>query len=270
MAVKAILIILVIVVLMEDSTSIKKSPEEEREDRDLAEKVNSTLAEEEKERHEEEEKKKGKETVKKERGSEKKKEIGNPVKVGEDEASSNLNSSSTGPKCRPCSPCEQCPEIQPCPPIEDCQECPPVKENGPCIKCKPCPRCEDPEECPPILPCPVDNTTRIHPECPSLPSCTESQMTVPVAMLVGAAATVLFTGVATVVGLVIRYVPPTVSGFLFLSTIIIVWYLSSQYPAVAREMGDRVVTTLREGSVTLGNRVMAALQRHDEQVGFPV
>jgi hypothetical protein len=93
-------------------------------------------------------------------------------------------------------------------------------------------------------------------------------MSVPVAMAVGAAASLLVTGVVTVVGLVIRYVPPTVSGFLFLSTIIIVWYLSSQYPTVAREMGERVVTVLREATVTLGNRVMAALQRHNEQVIF--
>ncbi len=95
-------------------------------------------------------------------------------------------------------------------------------------------------------------------------------MTIPVAMAVGAGAALLVTGVATVVGLVIRYVSPTVSGFLFLSTIIIVWYLSSQYPETAREMGGRVVAVLREATVTLSNRVMAAIRHHNEQVGVSI
>ncbi len=94
-------------------------------------------------------------------------------------------------------------------------------------------------------------------------------MSVPEAMAIGAVAGLLVTGLATTIGLLLRYVSPIVSGFLFLSTIIIVWYLSSQYPAVARDLGGRAATLLREAAVALGHRVMAAVQRHQEQVSVP-
>ncbi len=81
-------------------------------------------------------------------------------------------------------------------------------------------------------------------------------MSIPVAMAVGAAASVLVMGVAATVGLVIRYVSPIASGFIFVSTIIIVWYLSSQYPETARELGRRAWTTLQEATVALGHRVL--------------
>jgi hypothetical protein len=93
-------------------------------------------------------------------------------------------------------------------------------------------------------------------------------MTVPVAMAVGAGAALLVTGVATAVGLVIRYVPPIVSGFIFVSTIIIVWYLSSQYPETARDLGRRAWTTLQEATVALGHRIVEAIRHHNDQVGF--
>ncbi len=92
-------------------------------------------------------------------------------------------------------------------------------------------------------------------------------MTVPVAMAVGAAATLLATGVAAVLGLLFRYVPPLVSGFLFLTIVIMVWFLSSRYPEVARETGGRLMTILREATVALGHRIMETL-RHQEQVCF--
>ncbi len=95
-------------------------------------------------------------------------------------------------------------------------------------------------------------------------------MSVPVAMAVGAAATLLAAGVATVLGLLFRYVPPLISGCLFLTIIILVWFLSSHYPEVARETGERVVDVLREATVALSHRVIAAIRRHQDQVGFSV
>ncbi len=94
-------------------------------------------------------------------------------------------------------------------------------------------------------------------------------MSTPVAMAVGAVTGILVTGTAAIVGLILRYVPPFVSGFLFLATIIILWYLCSQYPETARELGGRAWTALQEATVALGHQVMEALQRHQEQVGVP-
>jgi hypothetical protein len=94
-------------------------------------------------------------------------------------------------------------------------------------------------------------------------------MTIPVAMAVGAGAALLVSGVLTFIGLVVRYVSPTVSGFLFVAVIILVWYLSSQYPETARELGRRAWTTLQEATVALGHRVMETIQRHQDQVGVP-
>ncbi len=93
-------------------------------------------------------------------------------------------------------------------------------------------------------------------------------MTVPVAMAVGAAATLLTAGVAAVLGFLFRYVPPLVSGCLFLTIIILVWFLSSHYPEVAREAGGRVVDVLREATVALSHRVMEAIRHRSNQVGF--
>ncbi len=94
-------------------------------------------------------------------------------------------------------------------------------------------------------------------------------MTVPVAMAVGAVATLTITGVATVIGLLLRYAPPIFSGLLFIAIVALTWYLSSNYPETARELGGRVVATLREASIALGHRVLEAIQRHQEQVGVP-
>ncbi len=76
-------------------------------------------------------------------------------------------------------------------------------------------------------------------------------MTVPVAMVVGAVVSLFVTGVAAAIDLLLRYVPPIVSGILFLAVIILIWYLSSQYPETARELGGRVVATLREATIAL-------------------
>ncbi len=89
-----------------------------------------------------------------------------------------------------------------------------------------------------------------------------------VAMAVGAVAGLLVTGVAAIIGIIIRYFSPIECGFLFLATIIIVWYFSSQYPETARELGGRAATLLREAATALSHRVMEALRHHHEQVGL--
>ncbi len=94
-------------------------------------------------------------------------------------------------------------------------------------------------------------------------------MSVPLAMAVGACASLLVTGVATAIGLLLRYAPPIYCGLLFLSIVVLTWYLSSHYPETARELGGRVVATLREATIALSHRVMEAIRHHNDQVGFP-
>ncbi len=93
-------------------------------------------------------------------------------------------------------------------------------------------------------------------------------MSVPEAMAVGAVAGLLVTGLATTIGLLLRYVPPIVSGFIFVAAIVIIWYLCSHYPETAREIGGRAAALLREAATALSHRVMAALQRQADQVGL--
>jgi hypothetical protein len=265
MVLKTLLLVIVIAILMEDSTSIKKTPEEEKEEREMAEKVNATLAEEEKERQEEEEKEKKrqdrdekqedeKEKKKKDRTQDEKKKMdsGPGIVEKEDEASSS-NNGSVCPVFKECGPC---PEAPSCPP---CEECPEVERCPPCKECG---------SCPPVKPCPgVNSTVDQPPSISGCPAAGEATMTVPVAMAVGAAAGLLITGAATIIGLIIRYLSPIESGFLFLTTIIVVWYLCSHHPETARELGGRAWTALQEAAVALGHRVMEAI-RHQEQVGL--
>ncbi len=244
----------------------KKTKEEEKEDEEIQKAVNATLAAEEEEKKKEDEKKKRTEDDikgKKEDKAEKK-----DVKTKADqqenqnEASPSLNC--TCPVIIPCKPCQDCPD-----PVE-CGPCPGV---GDCPPCKPCKICEPCQECPSkeCDPCPLSNNSSIHQDCPSPPVCTETGgMSVPVALVVGAMASLLATGVAAAIGLILRYVPPIVSGFLFLATVVILWYLCSQYPETARELGGRAANLLREAAVALGHRVMAAVQRHTEQVSVSV
>ncbi len=93
-------------------------------------------------------------------------------------------------------------------------------------------------------------------------------MSVPVAVAVGATLGVVVTGVAAAIGLLLRYASPIESGFVFVATIIVVWYLCSHYPEMARDLGGRAATILREATVALGHRIMAAIQRHQDQVKF--
>ncbi len=248
---------MVFAILLDDSSSIRKTEEEKREEKELAEKVNATLAEEEeKERREEEEKKKLQDQGKKGQGQEKERKTSSTEKV------ECLDEASSTPNCT-------CPEVRPCPKEKDCgpceickssEECPPVKDCEPCEECGSCPPVK------PCLPC-SSNYTSVQP--PSGPGCSADMPTV-VAMAVGAAASLVVTGVAAAIGLLLRYASPMVSGFIFLATIIIVWYLSSQYPETARELGGRAATLLREAAVALGHRLMEALRHHREQVSFPI
>jgi hypothetical protein len=248
MGIKVILIIVVIAILMDDSASIRKTEEERKEEKEMAEKVNATLAEEKKRQEEEDEKKRGKTGS----GNQKRKE---------DEASS-LNCTcpvvDPCPEVRDCAPCAPCPGVDPCPEEKPCGECPEIR---PCLPCRPCGPCP---------PGPVANNTGHHQDCPAPLPCQDSAgMSVPVALLVGACTGVLITGVATGIGLILRYVPPTISGFIFVATIVFIWYFCSHHPEAARELGGRAATLLREAATALGHRVMAALRRHEEQVSVP-
>jgi hypothetical protein len=275
MAFKAICIILVIAVLLEDGSSIKKTEEEKKEDEELAKAVNKTLAEEKK-REEDEKKKRGekkKTTDEVKDDKEKRTDTGKQVGQGEDCPSCNF----TCPVVTPCQPCRKCEDpvtcLDPveCPPCEDCLPC---RECGPCPvrPCKPCKECS---ECPEVRPCSpcgpgsVGNHTSV--DQPPTVDCSEvATMSVPVALVVGALTGGLATGLVTFIGLVLRYASPFVSGFLFVATIIIIWYLCSHHPETARELGGRAATLLREAAAALSHRIVEAIRHHNEQVSFPV
>jgi hypothetical protein len=272
-------IIVVFALLLEDGSSMRKKTEEEKkEDRELAEKVNATLAEEEeKERREEEEKKKklnqDQEKKQEEAGQKTSSGTGSTEKKkGQDEACPPVNfTCPDNGSCRDCPevrPCLPCPEIKTCSP---CEQCPSVKdcsESEECPPCRECGTCPDVIPCQPCQPC-SSNITSVQP--PSDPGCPEpASMSTLVAAAIGAVAGLLVTGVATAIGLIIRYLSPIESGFLFLTTIIIVWYLCSHHPETARELGGRAATLLREAAAALSHRIVEAIRHHNEQVGFPV
>jgi hypothetical protein len=266
-----ICVFLVLALLLEDGSSVrKKTSEEEEEDERIAEKVNATLEAEEKKRKEEDEK-----TREKKNGKEE----------GEGEASPNSNF--TCPEVKPCpvcpkvkkclepAICPKCPEKTECPPVE-CGPCPEVKPCKPCRECGQCPEerpckkedCPEVKPCDPCGPCPGVNATVDRPPtvtCPEVAS-----MSTAVAMSIGAVASLVVTGVAATLGLLLRYASPIESGFVFLAAIILVWYLCSHYPEAARELGGRVVEILREATTTLSHRVVEALRHHNNQVGYPI
>jgi hypothetical protein len=253
MVIKTILIIVIVAILMEDGTSIRKTEEERKEDEELAKEVNRTLAEE-KRKEDEEKKKLDQEKSKKKGKSGEEDKLERDQKQGrQDEACLPVNV--TCPDVKPCPPQKDCPEIQPCPKEKTCPEQEDCPEVEPCKPYEPC------------LPCPVANLTM---GPPSTPGCPEpASMSVLEAMAVGAIASLLLvTGVATAIGLLLRYTSTIFSGLLFIFIVVLTWYLSSHYPETARELGGRVVATLREASVALGHRLMAAIQRHHDQVVF--
>jgi hypothetical protein len=263
---KTLLILIIVAILMEDGLTIRKSEEEKREDDEVAKAVNKTLAEEEKKRREEEdEKKRQLEQEKKQKGTGQKdrdEKASVEKQEGQDGVCPPVNH--TCPKQEECGPCPeigQCPPCGPCPEEKACPEEKICPEEKVCLPCRPC------GPCPPVKPCPsLNQTSRTASDgCPEA-----SGLSVPVAMVVGALISLGTMGLAAVVGLILRYVPPLISGILFLTVIFVVWFLSSQYPDVAREAGGRVVAALREATVALGHRIMEAIRHHNDQVGLPV
>ncbi len=105
---------------MEDGSSIKKSEEVKKEEKELAELVNKTLAEEEEKRKQEENEKKTKKKDKTKTGElEEEKKIGTQEKEktsveqeGQDKACPICNC--TCPTVKPCLPCHECPEVEHC------------------------------------------------------------------------------------------------------------------------------------------------------------
>jgi hypothetical protein len=257
-----ICVFLVFALLLEDGSSVrKKTEEEEKEDEKMAEKVNATLAAEEAEKKKEEEDE-AKRKKKEEKTEKKKEDEGERTDVkGRDEACPPSNSSCpiVGPypreKVCPTVVCGPCPDVDPCPDCPPEKECPEVERCGPCPEIRPC------------KPCSVANVSTVEP--PFTPGCPEpASMSTAVAMAVGACASLLITGLAAVIGLILRYFSPFVSGFIFMATIIFIWYFCSHHPEAARELGGRAATLLREAATALGHRVMAALQRQADQVGL--
>jgi hypothetical protein len=254
MVFKALLIVIIIAILMEDGSSIQKTEEEKREEKELAELVNRTLAEEKKKEDEE-----------KRREDKKKRKTEDEIKGKIEDTDEKKEVEDKNEACPPAN--ISCPIMRSCQPCEDCPRCPDCPRCGQCPEIQPCDPCGP---CPPVKPCkPCEqvNTTDLPPTnntCPEGPG-----MSVPMALAVGACAGGLLTGVAALLGLLLRYFSPLECGFLFLATIIIVWYLCSHYPETARELGGRAVAILREAAVALGHRVMEAIRHHQEQVGVP-
>jgi hypothetical protein len=265
-------VFLVLALLLEDGSSVRKKTEkEEEEDKKIAEAVNRTLVEEEKKRKEDED-----EAQQKREEDERKKEKQDQLRKekSRDEAGA-CPEADPCPEVGECPPCEPCPGVRPCLPCKRCEDCPLLKECGPCPEENPCPEVKDClpcRPCGPCPPCPVANSTRGGRDLPPPVVCPEAgvaSLSVPAALLVGASVGALVTGVATAIGLLLRYSSPVFSGLLFVIIVVLTWYMSSHYPETARELGGRVVTTLREATIALGNRVLEAIQRHQEQVGFP-
>jgi hypothetical protein len=256
MVFKTLLLILVISVLMEDSLSIRKTAEEVKEDEEVARAVNETLAEEEKRRKEDEERKRTEDETrgrKKDRDEKKDPESREPEEERKDKG-----------EALPCFNLT-CPAVKPCPKEKEEEVCPEEKTCPP-VECGPCPGVNP---CKPCSPCPVANSTVDQPPICRSPESQVPAMTIPVAMAVGAVASLLVTGVAAAIGLLLRYTSPVFSGLLFIFIVVLTWYLSSHYPETARDLGGRVVATLREATITLGHRVMEAIRHHQEQVSVP-
>ncbi len=254
---KTLLILLVVAVLLEDSMSVKKTKEEEEEDERVAKEVNATLAAEEAEKKKEEEEKKKQDEKKKTKIQDESGKV-----KDKDEACPPLNFTCPTIRCRPC---PKCPPCEVCPVANCTGVCP----ESPQKDCLPCDACPEEHQCPTVDPCPPcgsTNTSTVEPPSSGCPD--PASMSVPEAMAVGAVATLMVTGVAASIGLLLRYASPFVSGFVFLASLILMWYFSSHYPETARELGGRAATLLREAAAALSHRVMEALRHHNNQVGF--
>jgi hypothetical protein len=80
-------------------------------------------------------------------------------------------------------------------------------------------------------------------------------LSTPMAILVGAVATILVCALAAAIGIILRYMPILMSGLLVLTAIAVVWYYSSTQPAAARECGRRLWTFLRDAATSVVDRV---------------
>jgi hypothetical protein len=120
-----------------------------------------------------------------------------------------------------------------------------------------CPVCPEPplsKDCVPCGESPSDVSGGTTPDVcgPSPPILTNpgsysDVVEVPMAFLVGVATTLLMLVLAVIIGVIIRYLPLIVTGFLILSSLCMVWYFSSRYPESARRLGARVWAALRSG-----------------------
>ncbi len=81
-----------------------------------------------------------------------------------------------------------------------------------------------------------------------------ASLSTPMAVLVGAVATLLVCVLAAAIGIILRYMPILMSGLLVLAAIAVVWYYSSTQPAAARECGRRLWAFLRETATSVVDR----------------
>lgn len=166
--------------------------------------------------------------------------------------------------CKPV-PCESVP-CQPVPCVPGlCKPVPCLSvpcQSVPCQPVKPvgCTPCCPTLPCKPVPCLPVGCTPALGGEEVATP------ISVPVAMAVGATVSLLAVGLVAGIGFIIRYLPVYLSGTLFVGSIVLTFYLSSRYPATARELGVRALGLVREATANIMDRVTHALTRQEQQV----
>jgi hypothetical protein len=119
----------------------------------------------------------------------------------------------------------------------------------------PCQPVSTPRECPA---CPPTTSTPVPrlcgPDSPGGGDLGGVALSTPMAILVGAVATLLVCALAAAIGIILRYMPILMSGLLVLAAIAVVWYFSSTQPAAARECGRRLWAFLRETATSVVDR----------------
>jgi hypothetical protein len=119
----------------------------------------------------------------------------------------------------------------------------------------PCQPTSTPRECPACPPSTLPAPQLCEPGSTGGSSLGEVALSTPMAILVGAVATVLVCVLAAAIGIIIRYMLILMSGLLVLAAIALVWHYSSTHPAAAREWGRRLWDFLRGTATSLVNRV---------------
>jgi hypothetical protein len=119
----------------------------------------------------------------------------------------------------------------------------------------PCQPTAAPRECPACPPPTAPAPQLCGPGSSGGDSLAVAPLSTPMAILVGAVATVLVCALAAAIGIIIRYLPILMSGLLVLAVLALVWYYSSTHPAAAREWGLRLWDFLRGTATSLVNRV---------------